>query len=336
MVSICRALCIMTAAVLFPVFLAVPALAQSDSCLHRTVSVTAVDRNGAPILDLRPADFRAEYRRKPVRILSVVPDNRPHRIVILLDASGSLGPGAAPSNWQLARAMASHLAESKLQMTSFALLIFNDRVQEQIDFSQGPEAMARRLQQIGADPNYQKTKVRGKTALWDTLIAGQRLLREPTSADTLYAITDGGENASRAKSTEVRRRLAAVGSRVFVCLLAPPFGYRDRTPEEASGRDEMNEMAHATGGAVFGPVTVGMFGRTFLNGDFSRKNQVSDALNGFYQAMLEGYSVGIELPSDVDKWREWQLELSKAKQKQFKDAQLRYTLDLAPCKELLK
>jgi len=312
------------------------ALAQDESCLRRIVSVAVADRNWVPVPDLKPVDFRAGYRGKPVKILSVVPDNRPHRIVIVLDASGSLGPSPASGNWQLGRALASHLAESRLQNASLALLIFNDRIQEQIDFSQGSAAVVKRLREIGADPNYVKTRVRGRTALWDTIIVGLGLLQNPTSADAFYAITDGGENASRARPNEVRRLLAASGSRVFVSLLLGSPGNRSLTPEEQNGPDEMGAMALATGGSVFGPVTQTRFGLALVGSDSDQKLTASDALSHFYQTMLGGYRVEIELPSDVDKWREWKLALSKEKQQQFKNAQLGYTRDLAPCKELRK
>jgi hypothetical protein len=273
----------------------------------------------------------------PVKIHSVIPDNQPHRIVIILDASGSFSPTPASSNWSIARAMASHLAESRLQQTSLALLIFNDRVQEQIDFSQGQEAVAQRLRQIGADPNYVKTKIRGKTALWDTVIAGLELLHAPTSSDIMYLITDGGENASHVSSTEVRRRLVSSGSRIFVTLLTDRLsGNRNRSPEELGGPDEMAAMARATGGAIFGPVTKTQFGLTLAGGEFNQNLSASDALKHLYQTMFEGYRVEIELPREVDKWREWKLELSKEKRQQFKDARFGYTRDLAPCPQIQK
>src|SRR5260370_32896579 len=70
------------------------ALAQNESCLRRTVSVAVADRNWAPIPDLKPVDFRAEYRGKPVKILSVVPDNRPNRIVMRIEMPNTATSGA--------------------------------------------------------------------------------------------------------------------------------------------------------------------------------------------------------------------------------------------------
>ena len=92
-------------------------------------------------------------------------------------------------------------------------------------------------------------------------------------------------------------------------------------------------MAHATGGAVFGGVTKTRSGLVLLGGNYDRKLTFSTLLNHFYQTMLAGYRMEIELPSGVDKWREWNLELSKKKQREFKDFQLGYTRTVPPCTE---
>ncbi len=323
-----------------PAILLQASLASDESCLRRSVSVTVADRNWAPVPGLQPADFRAEFRGKPINILSVIPDNGPHRIVIILDASGSIGqpPTTMPgqNNWPLERQMASHLVEIRPRETTFALLIFNDKVIDQIDFSQGPEAVVEKLRQIGADSNYQKAHVKGRTALWDTVLVGLGLLHDPTSADAVYLITDGGEDASRATSTDVRRRLAPSSSRVFVSLMVSSAGNRNRTPKELNGPEEMSKIAHATGGAIFGPVAQGSAGPVLLLADSNQNLTISTGLRNFYQTMLGGYRMEIELPSLVDEWRELKLELSKEKQLQFKDSQIGYTRDLAPCIELSK
>jgi hypothetical protein len=121
--------------------LRVPGWADDDSCLHRIVSVSVADRNWAPISDLKPEDFRGEFRGKPVKILSVVPDNGPHRIVIVLDASGSIGPQqtgmSGQSNWPVARQMASHLAEIRPRETSFACSFLMIRCENKLIFRKG-------------------------------------------------------------------------------------------------------------------------------------------------------------------------------------------------------
>src|SRR5215467_2286988 len=92
--------------------------AQSLPCLHRSVWVSVTDREGAPASGLQAADFQAEYRGTPVKILGVAGPSRKRQVVILLDASGSLAKyNGAPGAWRLSLALASDLAEAKLQDT---------------------------------------------------------------------------------------------------------------------------------------------------------------------------------------------------------------------------
>jgi hypothetical protein len=98
----------------------------------------------------------------------------------------------------------------------------------------------------------------------------------------------------------------------------------------------MSRMAHATGGAVFGGVTKTRSGLVLLGGNYDRKLTFSTLLDHFYQTMVSGHRMEIELPGGVDKWSEWKLELSKEKQREFKDFQLGYTRDLPPCTESRK
>ena len=88
---------------------------QDESCQHRTVPLSVYDSEGLTIRGLTPSDFEAKYRGQPVKLLSIVPDDRPHRIVILLDASGSM-----KEMWRPALAAASDVAESQLANTQIA------------------------------------------------------------------------------------------------------------------------------------------------------------------------------------------------------------------------
>ncbi len=315
-------------------FLGLPALAGDDACLRRTVSVTAADRDWAPILGLRAEDFHGEFRGKPVKILSIVPDEHPHRIVIALDASGTM---SGAREWEFARRLASHLAESDLKEASYGLLVFNDKVQEQIDFSHGAGAVAKRLQEIQADPGFRKTMVHGKTALWDALASGSKVFQNSDSGNFFYVITDGRDNASHTKPEAARQILAVSRARMFVVLIADPLlENRLKTPEEEWGPRDLSEMARATGGATFGPLTLDGSGRAYATGDVNRKSVTFEDIDRSYKTMVSEYRMEIELPGTTDKWQDWKLEITKEKQKQFKDSQLGYTRDLAPCSESLK
>ena len=67
-----------------------PALSQEASCIRRTLPLSAADSQGVPIEGLGATDLQTRFRVGPLKILSIVPDDRPHRIVILVDASGTI------------------------------------------------------------------------------------------------------------------------------------------------------------------------------------------------------------------------------------------------------
>jgi len=67
---------------------------------------------------LTPSDFEAKFYGQPVKILSIVPDDLPHRVVILLDASGNMA-----HVWKPALAAASDLAETPLPNVQVALIV---------------------------------------------------------------------------------------------------------------------------------------------------------------------------------------------------------------------
>jgi hypothetical protein len=97
-----------------------------------------------------------------------------------------------------------------------ALLVFGTDVYEKIEFSKGQSAVAEKLRRIRSNEAYSHQLFHGKTALYDSLLAGLQLLDSPTSADSLYVITDGHENASRAHFDDVARRFISTGVRLFV------------------------------------------------------------------------------------------------------------------------
>jgi hypothetical protein len=304
------------------------AFAQESSCLHRTLPLSVEDAKGLAIQGLAPADFQAKLRDAPVRILSIVPDDRPRRIVILLDASGSMA-----AKWGRVLVPASALAETSLPNTELALLIFGTEIYEQIGFSEGHRSVALRLRQLGKGSKDAKKLVRGKTALYDSLLAGLQLLRTPTSADILYLISDrGGDNASHAHFNEVARRLTSSGVRLFVSLVVDGSGYRTRTPEEARGPTDMNDLVRRTGGEIIDPFGIG--GYIGMGGyiDAKMMEQISEALNTFHYNMLHANLVEVELPGPLGRNRSWELKPSAENKKRWKDVRIVYPEELEPCR----
>jgi hypothetical protein len=307
-----------------------PLAAQDAACLHRTLPFSVIDSHRHLVRIGDPVELEGKLRGKPVKILSIKPDNRPHRIVILLDTSGSMLGYLDGRKWQVARFVALHIARANLANTSLALVLFSDKVNEVIGFSPDPLAVAKRFSAIEAYPDFVKAHIRGRTALRDAVVFALRMLGDAGSDDAIYAITDGGDNASRSKLGNVRDGLDSRGVRFFVTLLGsdePGFG----PPEELSGPQDAAALAAASGGLVLGPLGMNRFGKAsydLTKDDFAA---IAISLDDLYMTMTRNGLIEIELPQSLDKWSHWRLEFSRGDNAYHKDLLLVYPGDLAPC-----
>jgi hypothetical protein len=295
-------------------------LAQKDSCSHRILSVSVQDSRGRPVEGLAITDFEAKVGGKPVKFISLAPDHRGHRIVILLDASSSMRQG-----FEHAFARASELAETRLPDAQMALIIFNERIIEQVDLNAGQRAVVERLRQFSAGPKDAKKLGRGHTALYDSLVAGLRLLGPATSADILYLVTDAGDNANHVHLNEFARLITSNGVRLFVSLVHDLRSFSGATPEELYGITDLNDVVNRTGGEMLSP---------FANGIPKTPQEIDqfrDTMYDFYRRMFETYLLEVEFLEPVEKHRSWELKLSKEKRELWKDSTITYPTELSGC-----
>jgi len=307
------------ALLVFALLGAIFAGAQENSCLHRTLPLGIQVSSETLLGPIRLEDFQARLGGQPVRILSIVPDDRPHRIVMLLDASGSM-----KDKWESALWLASALADSPPPNTPLALIIFGEGIKEKTEFSKGQEAVSERLHQLRSDLRASKQLVRGSTAIYDSLITAIDLFGTPTSADSLYLISDGGDNISRANLGAAVQRLTSSGVRLFVSVIESVASGR-ATIEEVNGPQDMKEAAKRTGGAVI-----------FLDqATFSRKpwdqERLSEAVRPLYHKMIHEYRMKVELSQRLKKQHTWELELVGKSKEQWKGVRLTYPTELAAC-----
>lgn len=309
---------------LVTIFFGVTAFAQQaplgTACFSRSLPLSIADSKGLPIRGLGASDFQAKLQSRPVKILSVVPDERPHRIVILIDASGSM---ASERKDVLVPAMI--LAETQLPNTQVALIIFGERIFERVDFSQGQNGVAEKLRQIRSHPTNFEKLFQGKTALYDSLLDGLQLLDNPTSADSLYLVTDGGDSVSHAKFDEAASRLTSSGVRLYVSLVLGGFGNRSPTPEEEMGLQNMNDLVKRTGGGVDTPFNLGPPTNS------KEAAQTMEAIAMFHQGMVQNYRMELELVGSPEKRSILDLKLSVQDKERWKNVRLTYPTKILRC-----
>jgi hypothetical protein len=320
-----------TAALIVCAFLPITgARAQETACGNRTLPVAVRDSLGNPIRGLAPSDFDAKIHGKPVPVISVQPDLRLHRMVILLDTSGSMRGLSVPSRrWNLAIMLVLHAAEATNPRAKLALLLFGERVNEVDDFSKGNAAIIERLNEIATDPTFVKKEVHGRTALYDSVAEAFNLLNHPTSADVLYVVSDCHDNSSRRTPSGVGRLLEPSGVRLFSLALINTAVYKPSSLDEFAQEDYLRTMKES-GGAIL------EWGAKFDSGPWVFATEDNSATEGkvltsFYRSMLENDLVTIQVPPELHKRERLDLKLSEADRKKWKDAQILYPSEIEPC-----
>jgi len=274
---------------------------------------------------LTAASFVGKYRGKPVRVLGASRDASSHRIVILLDASGSvIGSKGA---WEAEGLLAADIVRSIASYNTFALIVFASEVEDKVDFGQGLAAVANKVGDLS--PELDKiAKDQRKTALYDAILAGVAEFGQPRLGDIIYVITDGGDNKSRTTRSEAERALLASGVRLFAFLMVVGGFERGRTPEEEEGSQSLRQLVVRSGGAM-GTVIGSNFElpRSLLRQNI--EDAVRDA-HSLYSVMQESYRIELQLPESVDKPRDWKFEVVDSGGKKDRHLQVMYPR-LGPC-----
>lgn len=306
--------------------------AQDTQCLRRTLPFNLIHLKKTPLNSLRPPDLLAELHGKPVKILAVSPGIQPHRVVIVLDASGSMRGGMSNSLWPAAVDIAEQFVAATRTNLSLALYIFGVKSGEHLDFSAGNDRILDRLQHIHADKNYAKEHMEGYSPIRDALLQAEGMLGAPEIGDTILLLSDGGENSSRSKEKLLPQSFLAGGIRFFFCLLDQyDSGY---TPEELGEDLDFRRLALETGGFVIVPF---QGSNKFESSDFVAGRPSDQAMEAIRLLDIEiiGYDLlDIELPSPIAKPEDLKLSLIKEKSRELKDSQLLYPHRLLPCSQL--
>lgn len=247
---------------------AVSGFAEEDSCRHRTLPVTVVDSVGLPIPGFTPADFQAKFQGKPAQILSVNRDSHPHRVVILLDVSGSMHMQG--DKWMMAREVAGDAVAHMPVDTQVALEIFDEKVVEALDFGSGRAALSQKIIDLAPGAKAIPSKSR-RTALWDSLSKTVLLFGSSQPGDVVYLISDGGDNVSKTGPRQVENAFLREGIRLFVFLLVSRSTLGYLMPDEEQGLRDLKRLAEATGGNLVGLSRGGPLARLDFNFKQRRK-----------------------------------------------------------------
>ena len=325
--------------------------AKDVPCSSSTVFVSALDANGKFVSGLTAESFHVRLHGHPVKVLSEGTNSSPRRIVLVLDTSASM-LASDPAIWKPTLVIAKTLVEGLPPQDSIAFVSFASRVEQQIDFTRDRTPILQQLDELQGGKRAFSKKMRA-TALWNSVLESLRLFDSPQIGDSIYVISDGDDDLSRAGPSDVENALLAARVRLFALfppgVPRPPMsGYLDRagplqaamdleepedmtvsapSPQRTQGESDLGEIAKMTGGALLASY------QPSLDKDTRPLTpaQLGAALDRLRSATDQLYQLEVELPQPPDKHPDLRIEVADQRQKIKDPLVLLYPRKIRPC-----
>jgi hypothetical protein len=308
---------------------------QDDKCGKIIIPVNVLDKNGIPIKGVTKDGFRATTKGHQLNIFEVSYSDKPRRVTILLDVSGSMkGPERSHypeevDKWKIALTAIRDTILSAPPGTQLSLMTFGSRIVEVAPLSVDGETI---LQWIDRNSNRKSNDLRGKTALYTAILEARNRLEPVQAGDAIYAITDGGENDSELSVARVEHELQASGIRLFIFLLKEA---RYHSEVEASRLREVSGVVLHSGGyeLTITPKTgpLGTNGLSLYRYDEGVVAEIRSATKVVNDQIRSFYSMTIGFSETVTKPKPWRLELAHSQGQGSKEWTLTYPAELPPC-----
>ncbi len=200
--------------------------------------VSVRDRGGRYLTNLPQDAFTVIDDGKPQTLQMFSAEEVPASVGILIDNSNSM----RPNRDRVVAAATEFAAHSHPQDEIFALT-FNDIVRHAF----GPKLVSDTSPAEFASAMEHAIVARGMTAIYDGLIAGlSRLEHARHTRQVLIVVSDGDDNASKAKLDDVLKQVHESDATVYTIALMDPL-IRGGNPKL------LKRLAAATGGEAFEP-----------------------------------------------------------------------------------
>ena len=212
--------------------------AQDNDCTERTLIVTPRDPSSSKGLPytLQIADLRGKINDKPMQILAATKPTRPTRVVLVLDASGSMS-----SKWQRAVEFAAGIAKESAESTQFAIVIFADNEVRRVEFGKT------RPEFITEVTSFQDVKPFGHMALRDSIWEATTMLQPGREGDTIVVVSDSVDDYSKVPLRRLREALWLRGIRVMFVQLVDHYLASQSQDENV----DANWLSQSSGGFLF-------------------------------------------------------------------------------------
>jgi Ca-activated chloride channel family protein len=261
------------------------ASAQLDAIFRSSASdlvvlpVTVVDKKGRLVAGLPRERFTVydNGRRQEVAFFSN--EDTPVSIALVIDDSGSM-------RGKMGQVIAATMAFARWSHPEDELFVieFNDRVRDALNGRRITAADAAELESA-----LRTLSPEGQTALYNALLDGLEHLEKSTQTrKVLVLISDGGDNASRAKFEDVLDRARRSNVTIYTIGL-----FDEGAPDTNPG--VLKRLAEATGGERFLPKSPGI---------------LMQACDQIAREIRSGYTLGYEPPSRDGSYHKLRVEVA--------------------------
>ena len=213
------------------------------------LSATAVDRHGRPVTNLRQAEFRVLEDGRPQRLEHFSEaQTLPARLLVLVDASGSMTGGVKTTSVKMA---VTQLLAGMQPEDQVALAGFDHQYWGLVPFTTDRDRILRAIGEI---------QPFGSTALHDALDhAARDLATWSDGRRAVVVVTDGADTSSQLRPDEVLARSQALDVPIYAVSVVSPvddpesnlFTGRERPTAATAGGAVLEKYARLSGGASF-------------------------------------------------------------------------------------
>jgi hypothetical protein len=292
--------------------LATPAAltAQSDVCTTRVFPVKVMTESGRIVWGLTTDNFELSGKHQHIKPTLVTPDATIGRLLLVLDASGSMVNSR--DSWEFYIRRAAALVQSLPSNMPVGFVAFGKTVEAQFPISTDRDALMTELENLSNRHN--KLPGQAGTALWDSLRNSLQLFGRIRVGDTIYVISDGVDNTSQTSVSQFVR--AALPARMFAMIPAGSVSGGPTSEERAGPNQLMRAVRFLGGTSVILRDTGTLFDRRDkIEREMLKSHDLPESLTNQTLQILFTYLVEFQLPNSGAKISDWKLELKGTAEK---------------------
>lgn len=226
-------------AVIFFFCIVTPSFGQS-TCEQQIV-VNVRDSKGEFLSGLDTSSFHANVGGHEAVVTSAGVFAGSNRVILVLDASGSMGGDRNMKRWHAIKTFAKQIVALAPASTELAMLIFNRKIVRKVEFGHSRKELLDTIEQ-SSDAN-------GMTALWTSLLEASEMFSTPLPGDSVLVVSDFVDDTHKTNVATVQSAFVNKRIRLFGAGIGS-FDHYLADAEDREGQDKFFALVKQTGGDV--------------------------------------------------------------------------------------